>query len=99
MAERVPPWWERDPGEAMRQARSREAAARLKDGRIKVPLACQFCQGSVRPAGEVSLECFSCGRLTGVETAHRIRRQKMVAIIRDGVDVPLRGSGGRGRVG
>jgi len=36
------------------------------------------------------LRCLACGRLTSVATAHVLRRQKIVAFIRNGVDINVR---------
>ena len=82
--------WREQELEVIQRARQREALRQLDNGTLQVPLACQFCHGGVVDAGKDGLECLQCGRLTGLATAHQIRRQKMAAIIRRGVDIDVR---------
>jgi len=76
--------------------RSLEAIKALKDGRIKVPVTCGWCQSEsiertmteIKPF-EPAFRCLACGRLTTVVTAKTLRKQKLRAIIAEGVDPPL----------
>lgn len=79
--------------------RSLEAIQALKEGRIRVPITCGFCQSESvqRTTTEIrpfvpALRCITCGRLTTVATAKRLRQQKLRAIIIEGID-PLRPQG------
>lgn len=76
--------------------RSLEAIAAIKDGRIRVPTTCGFCQSESIQHTMTELKpfvpayrCITCGRLTTVETAKRLRQQKLRAIIAEGIDPPM----------
>jgi hypothetical protein len=79
--------------------RSLEAIQALKEGRIRAPITCGFCQSTsvqhtmteLKPF-EPALRCVTCGRLTTVATAKRLRQQKLRAIIVEGID-PLESQG------
>jgi hypothetical protein len=72
--------------------RSLAAAEAIKEGKIRVPLTCSWCNGegtiplSDTQLGEC-LQCLSCGRLTTVHAAHALRKQKLKAIIISGIDI------------
>lgn len=68
-------------------ARRQAALQAIREGRIRVPLTCGFCQSESVTQAKDDLECLQCGRLTELRTAHTIRRQKLAAILRDGVDL------------
>jgi len=75
-----------------------DRAAQIQRGEISFPLCCGHCMSrSVlqqwRPSGETAggviryrevLACLACSRETTLETAHTIRRQQMVAFLREG---------------
>jgi hypothetical protein len=92
---------DRDEASPVQRARMRAAAVAIQEGRIEVPLACGWCNGHsvVREQNQdtpkdprgVHLECLSCGKATSMETARRLRRQKIAAIIRKGIDIDLPG--------
>ena len=74
------------------RARSLEAVRQIRAGLISVPLTCGECLSTsvVATANPELLECLTCGRTTERSVAHTIRRQKLAAIIREGVDVDVR---------
>jgi hypothetical protein len=101
----------------IQRARMREAVRQLKEGLVKIPLACGHCNNpgvieerqplrvltsydpdalDQSPYDTVAvLRCLACGRMTSLATAHKLRRQKITAFIRRGVDVDVRNPGRR----
>jgi hypothetical protein len=81
--------WQHQDLPALQEARRREAARRIRDGVIVVPLACGHCQSTsvLDDADGRAFTCLSCGQRTSLETAHTIRRQKIREIIQRGVDL------------
>lgn len=76
--------------------RSLEAIKALREGRITVPLTCGWCQSETieRTMTELkpfkpAFRCITCGRLTTVVRAKKLRQQKLRAIIAEGIDPPL----------
>lgn len=84
--------WKDAPKVATDRARQLEAARRIASGEIKVPIACSYCHSASvteEDGRKGRLECLSCGRITNLTTARRIRQQKIRRIIADGVDIDV----------
>lgn len=91
----------RDEASPVQRARMKAAAVAVQRGDVKIPLACGWCNSHSivqedntdtpkDPRGR-HLECLSCGKATSIETAKRLRRQKLAAFIRKGIDIDLPG--------
>jgi hypothetical protein len=83
----------------VQQQRQRAAFLAIQRGEIIVKYRCGHCQGVSLQSEELTREerrdgrkqnllCLSCGRLTSVATAKRVRKLEIGRIIERGVDVP-----------
>lgn len=80
----------------VQKMRSVAALKAIKSGAIQVPVTCGWCgstvvdlrksQDELTQSRREMYHCSMCGKLTRVETARSIRRQKIRQIILDGID-------------
>jgi hypothetical protein len=79
--------------DAYQRARMAAAYKAIKNGKIDVPLQCAHCHSSsltrdlIGDDAGPTVTCLACGRRSFERTVHEERRRRIMALIRQGIDL------------
>jgi hypothetical protein len=85
-------WRKQQRAPEVQKARQIHAARLIAAGEITIPYQCDWCLsaslGESTEHPNTAVTCLSCGRETSYRTLRQNRKQRIKAVIAEGVDLP-----------